>query len=87
MNNWFVYIVRCNDNTLYTGIAKSVERRVDEHNCNDTLGSKYTRTRRPVRLVYQEETASRSAAGKREFAIKQLNKTEKESLIARTKTH
>jgi len=85
VQDWSVYIVRCNDNTLYTGIAKGVERRVDEHNQNDSLASKYTRTRRPVKLVYKEVMTSRSAASKREFEIKQLNKTEKEYLVADTK--
>lgn len=78
---WFVYMVRCADNSLYTGVAKDVARRVEEHNNNDQLGAKYTRARRPVSLVYQETCADRSAACKRESAIKQLSKDAKESLI------
>ncbi len=82
MQNWSVYIVRCDDNTLYTGVAKNVERRIEEHNQNDSLGAKYTRTRRPVRLVYTEMMITRSAACKREYELKQLSKLEKESLVA-----
>ena len=78
---WFVYIVRCSDNSLYTGIAMDVNRRIDEHNKNDKLGAKYTRVRRPVKLVYQEEVASRSEAASREAALKKLTKKEKEALV------
>lgn len=78
---WFVYIVRCSDNSLYTGIAMDVTRRIDEHNKDDKTGSKYTRARRPVKLVYQEEVASRSEAASRESVIKKLSKLEKEALI------
>lgn len=78
---WFVYMVRCADNSLYTGVAKDVARRVEEHNNNDQLGAKYTRARRPVSLVYQEPCADRSTACKRESAIKQLGKVAKESLV------
>ena len=78
---WFVYIVRCSDKSLYTGIATDVGRRLDEHNNNTSLGAKYTRARRPVELVYQETVSSRSAAASREHAIKSLSKPEKEILI------
>ena len=78
---WFVYIVRCSDNSLYTGIAMDVTRRIDEHNNNDKSGAKYTRVRRPVKLVYQEEVASRSEAASREAALKKLTKKEKEALV------
>jgi putative endonuclease len=78
---WFVYIVRCSDNSLYTGIAMDVTRRIDEHNKDDKAGAKYTRARRPVKLVYQEEVSSRSEAASREAVIKKLSKLEKESLI------
>ncbi len=81
MEAWFVYILRCNDGSLYTGVAKDVSRRVEEHNSDNQRGAKYTRARRPVSLVYQEQVASRSAAGKREYEIKQLNKSAKEQLI------
>jgi putative endonuclease len=81
MSDWFVYIVRCADDTLYTGIAMDVVRRIDEHNLDDRLAAKYTRARRPVALVYEEKCASRSAAAKRESQIKKLSKTQKEQLI------
>jgi len=79
---WIVYMVRCADGTLYTGIATDVARRVEEHNSNRLLAANYTRARRPVTLVYSEAAATRSAAGKREYQIKQLNKQAKEALIA-----
>ena len=78
---WYVYVVRCSDNSLYTGIALDVVRRINEHNSHDALGAKYTRARRPVKLVYQETMSSRSEAGSREHAIKKLSKQEKENLI------
>ena len=79
---WFVYILRCADNTLYTGITVDLVRRLSEHNFSP-LGAKYTKGRRPVTLVYQEKCASRSMAAKKEREIKSLDKSEKESLIAR----
>ncbi len=78
---WFVYIARCSDNSLYTGIAMDVDRRIDEHNNDDKAGAKYTRARRPIRLVYQEEVASRSEAASREAVLKKLTKREKEALV------
>jgi putative endonuclease len=81
MSQWYVYILRCADATLYTGIAMDVERRVIEHNQDDRLGAKYTRARRPVTLAYQEQCASRSAAAKREAQIKKLSRSQKEILI------
>ena len=77
---WYVYILRFSDNSLYTGIATDVERRLDEHN-NNTQGAKYTRSRRPVELVYQEKAGSRSEASKREYAIRKLGKQDKEALV------
>ena len=79
---WHVYIVRCADDTLYTGIAIDVQRRVAEHNGAGRPGARYTRARRPVKLVYQEPAADRSAAGKREYAIKQMTRAAKRALIA-----
>lgn len=78
--SYFVYILECSDNTLYTGIATDVSRRVDEHN-NSDKGAKYTRIRRPVKLVYTEELDDRSSASKREYAIKKLPREEKLKLI------
>ena len=83
---WCVYIVRCRDGSLYTGIAKSAEKRLNEHNSDNLLGAKYTRSRRPVTLVYQESLATRSEAAKRESAIKKLNKQQKELLVLNRKT-
>ena len=77
---WFVYIVRCSDGTLYTGVAKELERRIEEHNASK-LGAKYTRARRPVSLVYSETTNSRSEACRRESQIKQMSRGQKLALI------
>lgn len=79
MAQWFVYIVRCADRTLYTGVATDVATRIHKH--NDGKGAKYTRGRRPVRLVYHEPAASRSAALRREHAIKRMKAAEKRRLI------
>jgi putative endonuclease len=80
---WFVYMVRCADDTLYTGIAKDVARRVEEHNSDNALGANYTRARRPVALVYTQEVESRSAAAKREYEIKRLTRSGKDELLKR----
>jgi len=79
--NWSVYILRCADNSLYTGVALDVLKRLNEHNGIEKNGAKYTHARRPVTLVYQEASNSRSEACKREYAIKSLNKLQKEALI------
>ena len=75
-----VYILRCSDNSLYTGIAKNVKRRVEEHN-SSTLGAKYTKARRPVHLVFSKQHTSRSEALKEEYRIKQLAREQKLELI------
>ncbi len=80
-HEWKVYIIRCSDGSLYTGVTKDVGRRVIEHNVSDVLAAKYTRARRPVMLVYQEEWGTRSQAGKREHEIKRMTKKAKETLI------
>lgn len=72
---WTVYILRCKDDTLYTGITDDLPHRVAAHNAGK--GAKYTRGRGPVVLVYQEEAPDKSTALKREHAIKQLTRTEK----------
>ncbi len=77
---YFVYIVKCSDETLYTGIATDIHRRLDEHN-NSSKGAKYTRVRRPVELVYSEVCEDRSSATKREYLIKKLSRKEKLELI------
>jgi predicted GIY-YIG superfamily endonuclease len=80
-STWYVYIIRCSDDTLYTGIAKDVEKRVAEHNSGTPGGAKYTRSRRPVTLEHQEQVNSRSEAVRRELEIKKLNKKQKEILV------
>ncbi len=79
-DQWFVYILRCADNTLYTGICKDVARRLKEHNTS-SKGARYTRSRRPVTLVHVEQQASRSEAAQREAAIKKLSRKQKLALI------
>jgi len=78
---WYVYMVRCADGSLYTGIAKDTQRRIQEHNQDAQLGARYTRARRPVKLVYEERYENRSQATKREAQIKRLKKHEKENLL------
>ncbi len=80
MKNWLVYILRCRDDTLYTGITNDLENRLQAH--NEKRGARYTRARVPVTLVYQEEAASRSQASRRETAIKKLTRHKKLELIA-----
>jgi putative endonuclease len=77
---WCVYIVRCADETLYTGISNDLAARVACHNAGQ--GAKYTRSRRPVRLVYEETVADRSAAQQREYALRKLKPRQKQTLIA-----
>lgn len=78
---YYVYMVKCADDTLYTGIATELERRIEEHNTSDK-GAKYTRVRRPVELVYSETYPDRSAASKREYEIKRkMTRAEKLALI------
>jgi putative endonuclease len=77
---YFVYILSCNDQTLYTGITTDLQRRLSEHN-NSDKGAKYTKLRRPVSLVYSEEVENRSFASKREYEIKQLSRNKKIELI------
>ncbi len=87
----FVYILRCADKTLYTGYTTDIKKRLLEHNGKGktqtelTSGAKYTRSRRPVKLVYEEECESRSTAQSREYEIKQLNRIEKLALIKASK--
>ena len=77
-DRWFVYMVRCADASLYTGIAKDVDRRCQQHNAG--TASRYTRGRLPVVVVYEEVHASRSLAQKREAAIKALSRQQKLAL-------
>lgn len=77
---WFVYMLRCADGTLYTGVTTDILRRVREHN-NETLGAKYTKARRPVVLVYQESSKGQAEAQRREAAIKKLSRNKKLLLL------
>jgi putative endonuclease len=79
-STWWVYLVRCNDNSLYAGVTTDIERRIQEHNTSK-LGAKYTRARRPVSLAYQEAAKNKSLACKREYKIRKLSKVKKESLV------
>ncbi|MCE9528913.1 MAG: GIY-YIG nuclease family protein [Planctomycetales bacterium] len=76
---WFVYILRCADNSLYTGITNDLARRLEQHNAG--TASRYTRSRLPAVFVYQEAQGDRSLALKRELAIKALSRQAKESLV------
>src|SRR3982750_4918137 len=80
---WFVYMVRCADGSLYTGIAKDVARRCQQHNAG--TASRYTRSRLPVELVYQEAHPSQSSALKREAAIKAMDRREKLAMARQKK--
>lgn len=77
-STWYLYILRCGDDTLYTGITTDVERRLEAH--REGKGAKYTRGRGPLELIYREVCANHSEALKREFQIKALPRTEKEKL-------
>jgi putative endonuclease len=76
-------MLRCADDTLYTGITTDLERRLREHNGELSGGAKATRMKRPVVLVWSEKHPSRSEASRREYAIKQLSRAEKSTLIAK----
>lgn len=80
----YVYVLSCADDTLYTGYTTDVARRVAEHDAGE--GAKYTRGRTPVDLVHVESFESKSAAMSREYAIKQLSRTEKERLVESSPT-
>lgn len=83
--SWHVYIVRCADRTLYTGVAKDLRARIAAH--NDGRGAKYTRQRLPVKLVYSESAADRGAAQRRELEIKRMPRAAKHALCkTRSKT-
>lgn len=77
---WWVYIVKCADGSLYTGIARDINKRIDKHNSGK--GAKYTRAREPVKLLYYEEYENRSLATKREMQIKKLSHDQKKELTS-----
>ena len=76
---WFLYILRCSTDTLYTGVTKDLQHRLKMH--NDGKASRYTRVRRPVQLIYYEDCASRAQALVRECKVKALSRKEKEKLV------
>ena len=80
---WLVYILECNDGSFYTGITNNMERRYQQH--NDGSASRYTRSRRPVIIRYQEVCGTRSQALIRECALRLLSRKEKEALVGREK--
>jgi len=79
---WYVYILKCSDQTFYTGVTNDLERRLTEHNYSNKA-AKYTRARRPLVLVYQKKYKNRSAAQKEEWRIKKMSRDQKEDLIVR----
>ncbi|NOX24750.1 MAG: GIY-YIG nuclease family protein [Deltaproteobacteria bacterium] len=81
-SGWYVYMLRCNDDSLYAGITIDLVRRLKEHNYG-AKGARYTRARRPVQLVYQEAAASRSDAAKREYQLKKMSPGQKRLLVQR----
>ncbi len=81
-SSWYLYIARCNDNTLYTGVTTDVRRRIKEH--NEGTGAKYTRGRGPIQLLFSEEYSNRSTAQIAESKIKKLKRKEKEEYISET---
>ena len=83
-DDWQVYILKCGDGSLYTGITLNVTDRIKTHNAG--AGSKYTRSRLPVELVYAEPAVSKSAALRREMSLKKLSRKEKLRLIGKTTT-
>lgn len=76
---WLLYILKCGDNTLYTGITTDLPRRIRQH--NDGTASRYTRSRLPVKLMFSEPCRGRSQALKKEYAMKQLSRKEKKAYI------
>ena len=78
-HQWFVYIAECSDGSLYTGITINIDERIEKHNAG--LASKYTRSRRPIKLVYSENHPDRRTASKRERAIKALPRDSKLQLV------
>ncbi len=78
-SRWLLYILKCSDTTFYTGITNDLQRRIERH--NDGSASRYTRSRRPVKLIYFERCRNKSSALKKECAVKSLSRVEKEKYI------
>ncbi len=85
-NSWYVYLLRCSDNSLYAGITTDLTRRLKEHN-SSKLGAKYTRARRPVQVAYMETAQNRSLASKQEYQLKKLSQIKKEQLVSQYLAH
>ncbi|MFC1656008.1 GIY-YIG nuclease family protein [Patescibacteria group bacterium] len=81
MQKYYAYLARCNDNSLYAGYTANIKERETKH--NEGKGARYTRMRRPIKIVYFEEFETKSEAMKREYQLKRLKKEDKESLVAR----
>ena len=79
MSAWTLYILKCNDDSYYTGITNNIEKRIADHEAGK--GAKYTRGRGPFEIIYQEKCLDRSSASKREFEVKKLSRSEKENLL------
>jgi predicted GIY-YIG superfamily endonuclease len=84
MKKWLLYVLKCGDGTLYTGITNDLSRRVKQH--NEGTASRYTRSRRPIKVIYQEPCRSKSSALKKEYAVKALTRKMKKEYIRRKKT-
>ena len=84
---WTIYILECGDKTLYCGITNNIENRLKQHNGEIKGGAKYTRSRQPLELVYQESALSRSEALKREIVIKKMTRKTKTALISLNKSN
>lgn len=80
---WSIYIIRCGDGTLYTGVATDVARRLEEHSLQGPKAAKYLRGRLPLKIVYMRAVGTRSEAQKEEWRIKQLSRAQKEALLVK----
>jgi putative endonuclease len=84
MKTWYVYLLRCKDNSLYCGVTTDPERRLAEHNSGGKKGAKYTRSRRPVELETVESLPDKTSAYKLEYAVKQKPSTQKAAFLRKT---
>ncbi len=81
INNWHMYVILCFDNSFYCGITTNLEKRLKQHNGELKGGAKYTRGRRPCRIIYTKKAMNRSIASKEECAFKKLNRKQKEKFL------
>ncbi|MGA2507772.1 MAG: GIY-YIG nuclease family protein [Chitinispirillaceae bacterium] len=84
MQHWFLYMVRCGDNSLYTGITTDIGRRIAEHRGKGRRGAKYLRGKGPLKLVYKKKVGTKSQALKMECRVKRMKKKEKEEMTRKT---